>query len=401
MPHITPIPAEGLTFPCVIAHLSSCRWYDSLPVSGTEYEYLGRNASLPVYADASQIGRQFTRRLYYHRDGVGLDYCYAAPDLVYRMQREGIVYVAGHPELGEDIFFIRDAYYSAQADGRLTDTHDRGTILCDASDCYESEDGTVFYDEDERDHYDESQRNDPSNYRSSYHSGNNNVQYIRFGLPTPKFLVGLEIEKEDGDVLRSIRIDDFHATCPKWRKESDGSLNGSTGFELISPVMELDPEKIMDHLNSNPTLSAHVNAMYSDNCGMHANLSDPIRTPWELFDDLYGYLPVLCALYPNRANNTYCKAIPKHTATQNNDKYQAVTVKSDRVEIRIFPAVTTSDNLRFRLDLIAYMMANPAPNIRLVNFETLEAILSQVHKTDAQRQGFTERVIKYTNILRA
>ena len=392
-----------LLTPCVIATASRCAYAQDQPAHESEYHYFGTQAGIPIYVDASQVNvaGEINRKLHYITQDGTIDFRSVTEAVTYKLHREGVTYVVGDPTNNRDVYYTRDAYYKAERDGIIHGTRDLGTIVCSVDDLHTAEDGTVFYSSDECDEYDERQRNDPSNYRTCYHSGNNNVQYIRFGLPTPKFLVGLEIEKEDMSTLRSIRIDDFHANCPKWRKEADGSLNNETGFELISPVMELDPEAIIRHIEANPTLTAHVNAEYSDNCGMHANLSDPTRTPWELFDDLYGYLPVLCALYPTRANNTYCKAIPKHKATANNDKYQAFTVKSDRVEVRIFPAVTTVENLRFRLDLLAFMMANPAHNVKSVDFGALDEILSQVHKTNTQRQGFTDRVIKYTNILRA
>jgi hypothetical protein len=392
-----------LLTPCVIATASWCTYTQDQPGHESEYYYFGTQHGVPVYVDASQVNvaGEINRKLHYITQDGTFDFRNVTESVTFRLHREGVTYVVGDPANHRDVYYTRDAYYEAQRGGTIHGTHDLGTIFCSVDDLHSAEDGTVFYSDGARDEYDERQRNDPNNYRTPYHNGANNVQYLRFGIKTPQYLIGLEIEKEDIDILRSIQISDFHDECPKWRKEADGSLNHDSGFELISPVMELDPEMIAGHIEANPILSNHVNAEYSDNCGMHANLSDPTRTPWELFDDLYGYLPVLCALYPTRANNTYCKAMPKHTATQNNAKYQALTVKSDRVEIRIFPAVTTTENLKFRLQLLQYMMQHPAPNAKLIDQEAMLPLFESVHRTESQRASFAERFAKYVNILRA
>jgi hypothetical protein len=391
---------QELQYPCILATETRCYYCANTPASEALYIEFGKYNGTPIYIDSNQVGENFRVKLYYLENG-NLEYRRVNSETAYKLQREGITYLAADGETGIDMYLTMEAYYSATDQGMINSTRDRGYVFADASDLFTAEDGTMFYDSDERDYYDERERNNPNNFRTSYHNGANNVQYLRFGIKTPQYLIGLEIEKEDIDILRSIQINDFHTNCPKWRKEADGSLNHDSGFELISPVMELDPEMIAGHIEANPILSNHVNAEYSDNCGMHANLSDPTRTPLELFDDLYGYLPVLCALYPTRANNTFCKAMPKHTATQNNAKYQALTVKSDRVEIRIFPAVTTTENLKFRLQLLQFMMQHPAPNAKLIDQEAMLPLFESVHRTESQRASFAERFAKYVNILRA
>jgi hypothetical protein len=85
---------------------------------------------------------------------------------------------------------------------------------------------------------------------------------------------------------------------------------------------------------------------------------------------------------------------------RNNDKYQALHVKHDRVEIRIFPAVTTNENLRFRLRLVRFMLENPANHPRHVNREKLAAVLSEIHTNETHRQKFAERLEDFTQRLR-
>lgn len=232
-----------------------------------------------------------------------------------------------------------------------------------------------FFDEDARDRYDENNRPQPS-YVSDYHSGS--LQVLRFDNQT-KFWVGLEIEKEDQEILESLEISEFLARCPQWKKERDGSLDCDSGYELISPMMQLNVPEIMRHVKNSGTLVRHINADYSDDCGGHINLSDESRSAWELFDDIAGYLPLLCALYPSRVHKSFCQAKPKHRMVQENEKYQAIKIHRDRVEIRIFPAVKNLNTLEFRLKLCEFMMKNPAPNPKMVKLHRMRPILSMIY----------------------
>ena len=321
-------------------------------------------------------------------------------DLLHKMQGSQVG-IYHHTETGISAFRMTYEVEQLSREGCVFTTWDMGTVIGSYDDLYEADDQTLFVDEDARDEYNDAQNNNPENFRDDYHRSAHGLQYLRFGLETPRQLIGLEIEKEDAAILRMLRIDDFKDTCPKWKKESDGSLNRDSGFELISPAMEFDTERIIEHISANSTLKAHVEADYSDNCGMHANISDTERTPWELFDDISGYLPILCALYPRRATNNYCRAKTKVQMVVDSEKYQAFSVKTDRVEIRIFPAVTDLRNLGFRLRLIHHMMNNPAPNPRLVNLEALEPILAEVHKNDKAKEQFETRLLEWTQRLRS
>jgi hypothetical protein len=314
-----------------------------------------------------------------------------------RLQGSDLVYRVTDLESGNEIWLTRSLYNDMQREDLIHGTRDAGTVFGDLSDLYLSEDGTIYRSEFRRDQHDETRRNDPNNYREPYHHSAGVPKFHRFGIATPRYLCGIEIEKEDYDILRSISLKDFRSQYPKWRKESDGSLSHETGYELVSPTFELDPDLIIQYIERDDLLKDHVQAGQSSACGMHANVSDTERTPWELFDDLVGYLPVLCALYPKRVENDYCKAKTKKDLIQYHEKKQAFCVKSDRVEIRIFAAVTDLKNLRFRLDLIEFMMKNPAPSPKMINFEALSQVMNQIHKTENQRNKFSERVTEFTN----
>jgi hypothetical protein len=184
-------------------------------------------------------------------------------------------------------------------------------------------------------------------------------------LPTQ--FIGFEIEKEDDDVKHSLDIYEFEENCPKWKKERDGSLCGSTGFELISPKFELVPNLIRKHIEKNSTLLAHVNAEKSLSCGGHINVSEKDKTGMELFDEVKGYTPLFYALYYKRVDKRYCKGKKNSDLRYENDKYQAIKIHDNRIEYRIVSAVPNIDTLIWRTELIKYILD---------------------HKTDCPKQAF-------------
>ena len=194
-------------------------------------------------------------------------------------------------------------------------------------------------------------------YVDTYHS-DTEARYYNFDLSAKSiFNIGFEIEKEDLFVKESIYLNDFKdQTGELWRKEKDGSLDSDSGFELISPVFPLDKDMIIDYIKNNHILLEHINADYSSSCGGHIHLSMKYFTGEELFRHISCFMPLLYALYPSRAKNTYTQSKPKNQMQKSSDKYQAVKIWSNRIEIRIFPAIKNIDNLAFRIDLINYIL---------------------------------------------
>lgn len=194
-------------------------------------------------------------------------------------------------------------------------------------------------------------------YVDSYHS-DTSVKYFDYNASAKSiFNVGFEIEKEDLSVKESIYLDDFKdKTGDIWRKEKDGSLNNDSGFELISPVFPLNKSLIIDYIKNNQILLEHINADYSSSCGGHIHISIKHFTGEELFSHISCFMPLLYALYPSRAKNTYTQSKPKSLMQKSSDKYQSVKIWSNRIEIRIFPAVKNIENLAFRIDLINYIL---------------------------------------------
>jgi len=202
---------------------------------------------------------------------------------------------------------------------------------------------------------------DNEEFTRGYHDGS---YKLKLWDNKSKYRIGYEIEKEDEDVLRSINIQDFEdSTNHIWRKERDGSLNDDNGYELISPTFELNIDKIFELIEGNDILVRHINANTSSRCGGHIHLSQNGLSGNELFDKIKGYTPLFYALYYGRVNKTYCKGKNNKDLKEDNEKYQAIKIHSDRVEFRIISAVHNVNTLKWRTKLLMMILQNPTSDI--------------------------------------
>ena len=229
-----------------------------------------------------------------------------------------------------------------------------------------------------------------------YHNGS--YQSITFNNKS-KYKIGYEIEKEDEDVRNSICISDFERyTNGYWRKERDGSLCDSSGYELISPTFEFDVDKIFEHIEGNEQLVAHINASHSYSCGGHIHLSEKDLNGDELFDKIKGYTPLFYALYYGRVNKSYCKGKKNEDLRNENEKYQAIKIHHDRVEFRIISAVPNVETLKWRTKLLMMILQNPTDDIikAYYNVDTkFTKLLKQVY-SDEKLAEVKQRFIKFT-----
>ena len=236
-------------------------------------------------------------------------------------------------------------------------------------------------------------------YVREYHSDKNTYFHHFSPEQDNNFFIGYEIEKEDTDVKESVNIDDFEQIAPKWRKESDGSLDSESGFELISPCFELCPASIEQYIKANNTLLEHVNADKSDSCGGHINVSQRGKSGSSLFETIQGYTPLFHALYYKRIDKGYSKG-KSNEDIKCGDKYQSIRIHNNRVEIRIISAVPNLRTLIWRTRLIQYILNNQTadPREAFVNFHDteLKALISEVYNTPEKFATLNERLIRYT-----
>ena len=203
-----------------------------------------------------------------------------------------------------------------------------------------------FYHEDEDD-------DDLSVYNSGYHSLS---RRWACNVDT-KFTVGFEIEKEDYDVARAHKWSPLYDKT-QWCKERDGSLNDDDGYELISPVYDLNSNKLELDIAEHEELVELINADYNtSSCGGHINLGSSLYKPEELFEGLSQFFPLLYAMYPYRISKTYSAAKKKHEYYRK-EKYSAIYMRDNVLEFRIFSGVKNVQQLIWRRDLIRIFVEN-------------------------------------------
>lgn len=284
----------------------------------------------------------------------------------------------------EKAYYYRGSYY--------TDLSDHDLVMMEGGEI-EHLDDVYYWESDNEYHYEP----DPSgDYVRDYHY-NNSVYEVNF-TDNPKFFIGFEIEKEDQDVKESLYILDFEESCPKWKKERDGSLDDESGFELISPKFEVVPDKIREHIQNNKTLLNHVNAQKSTACGGHINVSEAGKTGSQLFDEVKGYTPLFYALYHKRVDKNYCKGKKNSELQEENEKYQAIRIHSNRIEYRIVSAVPNIDTLIWRTRLIEYILNNKTENPKeaffKVNTSPLKDLLMEMYPDNFDQ--LINRLVKFT-----
>jgi hypothetical protein len=285
-----------------------------------------------------------------------------------------------------------DDYYAEDA----LDYHNL-VIMSDGS--VEHSDNVYYWESDGDYHYEPEPEQEQ--YVRDYHYGSTQSLYF---TDNPTRFIGFEIEKEDKDVKESIDIHDFEDSCPKWRKERDGSLDDNSGYELISPKFELIPSMIREHISSNETLLAHVNADKSTACGGHINVSEINLDGAGLFELIKGYTPLFYALYYKRVDKNYCKGKKNTDLVEDNDKYQAIKIHSNRIEFRIVSAVPNLDTLMWRARLIEFMLDHKTSCVKEaffnINTSPLKDLLLEMYpdRFDILIQRVIDFSLKFENI---
>lgn len=162
--------------------------------------------------------------------------------------------------------------------------------------------------------------------------------------------IGFEIEKEDIKAKESIYAEELQRETG-WGKENDSSLDSTSGFELVSPIYPLH-ESADYFISEFLQVEELINADYSKSCGGHINYSNSLYSQEELLHSISGYIPLIYSLYEHRIGNSYCEAKSPEKLKIDGVKYQAIRIKSNCLEFRIFPAVKNVKNLLWRLKLI-------------------------------------------------
>ena len=166
-----------------------------------------------------------------------------------------------------------------------------------------------------------------------------------------EWFVGIEVEKED----QQARNRCAWANCDLgngWIVERDGSLDSRTGFEAVSPVLDLlNTKSLFDEFDR---LDWMLNSTYSRRCGGHITISRRGLSTDQLVEKLMPFVPMLFSLYEGRLNNGYSGVQSKEEIERGSRR--AINRKSNgAVEIRIFSAVPSVQGLQFRIKLVQWI----------------------------------------------
>jgi hypothetical protein len=214
------------------------------------------------------------------------------------------------------------------------------------------------------------------NDRFGYHSGPS-VKSITMPMRMV-FKIGVEIEKQTR--LGAIHNHEQIMNQFGWRKERDGSLDDTIGYELVSPCYPLFTDDLINEakamearfpnlINSNEQRrDADETARFHRSCGGHIHFSRAFTSGQDTFEMVSGYMPLLYSIYKKRINISYCEAKEKNRMKNSTTKYQAVKIMDDRIEFRIFPLVEGIKTLEWRINLLRIMANNPTNSfIEVVN----------------------------------
>lgn len=217
-----------------------------------------------------------------------------------------------------------------------------------------------------------------------------------------RYRVGIELEKEDEDVKRSIDKD-WLLDETGWVMESDSSLDKISGFEAVSPMYPLKLGRLGEIFNQEDIRSV-ARADFSSRCGGHITISDKKRTPNEIIDDITGYLPLLYAMFPNRVYRSYCEAHHKEFYKQNRGHYalnKRGNTKGDGVEFRIFDSPDDEKDILNRFRLLKFMLQHKAPTVEkaleyLNDYEILRKVVKyHLDTRDISYKTFITNLIGY------
>jgi hypothetical protein len=249
---------------------------------------------------------------------------------------------------------VRDHDYRYDHRGELYHIHN----LCYVQDTHEyhheDEQGdTFFYHDSDGEYY--SYEEEKSSERHGYHDGPRNDY-----SDGAKFRFGVEVEKEDSDPIDSYYLSDVDSTG--WSRESDGSLDDESGYELVSPIYDLFSDRFDKDVNKR-ILTDHIDASQSGQCGGHMGFSIRGKSGMEAFDLYNGFFPLLLSMYRYRLNGTWSQLRTNNGFKQGRHKYSAVYVQSQYIEFRVFSAVKNVNNLLWRRDLLRIMAKNPKKGV--------------------------------------
>lgn len=194
-----------------------------------------------------------------------------------------------------------------------------------------------------------------SNYNSlySYHSSLDHKDFSKIDAETNGniFAIGFEIEKS---AMPQFSFDREHLyTYTGCKIERDGSV--SNGFELITPTYNLFSSITLDRLS---LIENFINVVGVDGAGGHIGFSCEGMRDIELLNAISGFLPLIYGMYERRLTNHYCRGKKLADLINDGSKYQAIALHGNYIEFRLFSAVRSMADIKFRIAFLQFVAEN-------------------------------------------
>lgn len=183
-----------------------------------------------------------------------------------------------------------------------------------------------------------------------------------------------------------------------WRCERDSTVSA----EYISPIISLSNiEKSIHFIKT--TAPEILDASIGGNCGWHIHVSAKWVHCSELYTRMVAFMPLLWAIYPQRASNSYSNRPTQWDFTSTSWRRDFVLKEHiGTCEFRIFPWCQGERMLRFRLQLLKAIVEKWLSTEKPMTFsQTLEFIMESeemfeligyVYNTNEKLKWIVERI---------
>lgn len=298
---------------------------------------------------------------FYHEDKDADEFCYDDEDGEYILQSDSVM---AYGKRGNEVFtkenncveyrgkyfvkeYLEDNDLCELENGDICRRDD--AIYIDGCGYYHSDD-CYYWESDGEYHLEEEEENS----LWAYGSGKTEKNFVQADAKDGEeisFGWGVEIEKSEMPSFNFNKEDIYEETGAVLEKDS----SVDNGFELKTPVYNLLSSKTEERLKA---LKKFADIPGVDGAGGHIGFSMTGKNDDELIDLCAGWLPLIFSMYKKRLSNSYCSGKKINDLKSSGDKMQAIRMRGNYIEFRIFSSVKTYDTLIFRLRLFRIIARN-------------------------------------------
>lgn len=301
---------------------------------------------------------------YYHEEQDNDEYCFDEIDEEYILRSDS---VCAYGKRGHEVFtkedntvYYRGSYYIKEylEDNDLCELEDGNicrrddAVYIDGCGYYLTDD--CYYWESDGEYHLEEEEIEEDNTLWSYGDGPSEKNFVQTDAKEGEeisFGFGIEIEKSEMPNFDFNKQDIYEETGAVLEKDS----SVDNGFELKTPVYNLLSSKTEERLKA---LKKFADIPGVDGAGGHIGFSMTGKNDEQLLDLCAGWLPLIYSMYKKRLSNTYCTGKKIDELKGSGDKFQAIRMRGNYIEFRIFASVKTYDTLIFRLRLFRIIARN-------------------------------------------